>query len=277
MLLIKRDLVSLIQEITVTTKDINFHCLASGNGRLILCLHGFPDTPHVFIPFMKALSNQGFRIIAPYLRGYHPTSKPKDGNYSLQSQANDIVSLITALNDSAIVIGHDWSGISAQLAAIQNPDKFSHFICVSIPIYKYARINLKQLCKSWYIFIFYLPYIPEFICRIKHFKFLLWLTSRWSPSYTWLQDMIDARVKCFAHNSLKPALHYYRQIHEINFTELYKPIVIPTLTLAGEQDGCIDISSFDNVPNVTKMMNVGHYPHLEDTPKFTKHILNFIA
>ena len=58
---------------------IDFHVLEMGAGPLVLCLHGFPDTAHSFRHQMPMLVEAGFHVVAPFMRGYAPTSVAPDG------------------------------------------------------------------------------------------------------------------------------------------------------------------------------------------------------
>lgn len=63
----------------VHANGLEFHCLTQGSGPKVLLLHGFPDTAHTWRHQMDALAQAGYCAIAPYLRGYHPTTVPAHG------------------------------------------------------------------------------------------------------------------------------------------------------------------------------------------------------
>ena len=86
-----------------------FTYLEAGKGPLVLLLHGFPDNAHTWSNQIEPLADAGYRVVAPYLRGYPPTEIPADGRYDLTALANDVHELIGALGgEPAHVIGHDW-------------------------------------------------------------------------------------------------------------------------------------------------------------------------
>ena len=68
-----------------------------GEGPLLLCLHGFPDHARSFRHQMEPFAKAGYRVVAPYMRGYAPTGFAPDGNYQSASLSRDIVALIEAL------------------------------------------------------------------------------------------------------------------------------------------------------------------------------------
>ena len=66
---------------TVTANGVDFHYLACGTGPLALCLHGFPDTAHSWRHLLPELAQAGFRAVAPFMRGYAPSSLAPNGAY----------------------------------------------------------------------------------------------------------------------------------------------------------------------------------------------------
>src|SRR3954469_11770079 len=66
---------------SVEANGLTFHYLEAGEGPLALCLHGFPDSPWSYRYLLPALAGAGFRAVAPYMRGYAPTSIPADGRF----------------------------------------------------------------------------------------------------------------------------------------------------------------------------------------------------
>ena len=67
---------------------MNFAALAWGpeHGPLALCLHGYPDTAHTWRHLGPYLGERGWRVVAPFMRGYGPTDLAPDGAYQLGAQ-----------------------------------------------------------------------------------------------------------------------------------------------------------------------------------------------
>src|SRR5690242_4333046 len=84
---------------TVRANDLEFGILEAGpaSGPLALCLHGFPDCAHTWRHLLPALADAGFHAIAPFMRGYAPTSIPADGEYGIGALAADAIALHEAL------------------------------------------------------------------------------------------------------------------------------------------------------------------------------------
>jgi hypothetical protein len=105
-----------------------------GTGPLVLLVHGFPDTPHTWDATMIALADAGFRAVAPFQRGYHPSEIPKDEQYDSETLGRDVLGWIEALGErSAIVVGHDWGASAAYAAVGLAPDRVRMLVTVAIP------------------------------------------------------------------------------------------------------------------------------------------------
>ena len=68
---------------TVSANGVDFAYLSAGaaDAPLALCLHGFPDTAWTWRHLLPLLAAAGYRAVAPFQRGYAPTSVPADGLY----------------------------------------------------------------------------------------------------------------------------------------------------------------------------------------------------
>src|SRR3712207_3137687 len=110
---------------TVTVNGVELSYLEDGprDGPLALCLHGFPDSAHTFRFLLPTLARAGFHTVAPFLRGYAPSSVPADGDYTQTALAADINALHDALGGDAdaVLIGHDWGAGIAYGASATAP------------------------------------------------------------------------------------------------------------------------------------------------------------
>ena len=108
----------------VIANGIDFAIVEAGSGPLALCLHGFPDSPHSFRHLLADLAAAGFRAVAPFMRGYVPSSVPRDGSYHVGALMDDALRVLDAAGPTGreVIIGHDWGAIAATgLAAM--PDR----------------------------------------------------------------------------------------------------------------------------------------------------------
>ncbi len=160
------------------------------DGPIALCLHGFPDTAYGFRKLAPHLVAAGYRVIAPFMRGYVPSSTSADSAYHMGALMDDALQVHAASNptDADVVIGHDWGAIAATGLAAMPDSPFRKAVVMSVPPSATLRgarrpgllqLLPAQLVRSWYISYFQLPFAPE---RSGSWIVpLLW--RRWSPGY----------------------------------------------------------------------------------------------
>ncbi len=275
----------------IKANGIQFAYFEVGEGPLILCLHGFPDTPHSFLPMMQKLADSGYRVVAPFMRGYAPTSKAEDNNYSVLSLANDALGIIDALalgDEKAIVIGHDWGGFAAYTAANLQPEKIRVLVQLCMPHMHVSNFTWAQTKKSWYVWYFQLPGFPEKKLPQNNFAFIDRLYKKWSPDWEFSQDQLTEIKKALkAEGGVKAALAYYRSmirgVTREQWQVMSQQTTVPTLLVAGESDGALGMDQFKGISDAftnqfrfVSYPKVGHFPHCENTQCLTSDILEFI-
>jgi pimeloyl-ACP methyl ester carboxylesterase len=158
---------------TIATHGIQLHTVEAGpeDGPLVVLLHGFPELWYGWREQIGPLARAGFRVLVPDQRGYNRSDKPKGVSaYSLDRLAGDVVGLIDAAGcDQACLAGHDWGGAVAWWTAITHPKRIAKLAVLNLPHPDVFRWHLwthpAQLRKSWYIFAFQLPWLPERLLR----------------------------------------------------------------------------------------------------------------
>ena len=157
---------------TISANGMNFNVAVAGSGdRLALCLHGFPESSFSWRYQLPLLARLGYRVWAPDLRGYGRSSRPSGVKaYSLENLEEDVAALIESSRaKEVLLIGHDWGALIAWHYAMFGRRPIAKLIIMNVPhpaIAKRGMRTLKQLKKSWYIFFFQLPGLPErFLAR----------------------------------------------------------------------------------------------------------------
>jgi pimeloyl-ACP methyl ester carboxylesterase len=119
----------------IEANGIRIHLAEQGTGRLILLCHGFPELWYSWRYQMPALSQAGYHVVAPDLRGYGQTEQPAAVEaYTLLHLVGDLVGIIDALEEEqAILVGHDWGSLLAWHAALLRPDRFPSLVSMSSP------------------------------------------------------------------------------------------------------------------------------------------------
>ncbi|NTU75080.1 MAG: alpha/beta hydrolase [Anaerolineaceae bacterium] len=162
----------------ILTNGIHLHIVLAGpeDGQLLVFLHGFPDGWHTWRRQIDHFTGLGFRVAAPDQRGYNLSDKPaRTADYRTELLAEDIAGLITALGrERAVVIGHDWGAGVTWTLALRHPERLDGAVILNVPhltvMSAHMRSSLRQLLRSWYMFFFQIPRLPEAIVSAGGFR-----------------------------------------------------------------------------------------------------------
>ncbi|ALD21642.1 alpha/beta fold hydrolase [Hymenobacter sp. DG25A] len=163
----------------VRTNGITLHVVQCGpaTGQLVILLHGFPEFWYGWRHQIQALAAAGYRVLAPDQRGYNRSDKPRGAAaYRLEILGADVLGLLEAAGrETAIVIGHDWGAAVAWWLAANAPERILRVAILNVPhpaVLGHALRRMpRQLVKSWYIFFFQLPWLPEKLFRRHQYRF----------------------------------------------------------------------------------------------------------
>src|SRR5712691_10964583 len=144
---------------------IRLHYAESGSGDdLVILLHGFPEFWYSWRHQLTALGER-YHVIAPDMRGYNLSDKPpRIADYRIDLLVEDVIGLIDHFGaGKAALVGHDWGAGVAWAVAQKYPERLSKLVILQVPPAAAWRANItpRQLLRSWYMFFFQLPSIPE--------------------------------------------------------------------------------------------------------------------
>jgi pimeloyl-ACP methyl ester carboxylesterase len=126
-----------METLELKASGLVFDALADGpaDGRLVVLLHGFPQTSWSWRRVMPLLAAAGCRVVAPDQRGYSPGARPEGvPAYRMPLLVADVVGMLDALGaDRADVVGHDWGAAVAWQLASRHPDRVRTLTPVSVP------------------------------------------------------------------------------------------------------------------------------------------------
>ena len=235
----------------ITANNIRFAFLELGEGPLVLLLHGFPDNATTWERQMPALAAAGYRVVAPFLRGYPPTEIPADGYFDLATLATDIKCLIEALNDGkpCLLVGQDWGAAIAYAVLAAYPQSVSRAAILAVPHPQEVRRSLKRsprhVLRSFHWFLFQLPWLPEWLCRVNDHAFIELLWKLWSPAYDDRAHVARIKRMLAMPGAMAATLAYYRAMMNPRKADpalapvtarLADPITTPTRVLCGSRD-----------------------------------------
>jgi pimeloyl-ACP methyl ester carboxylesterase len=201
----------------VETNGIRLHCAVDGDGPLVILLHGFPECWYSWRHQIAALAPR-FRVVAPDLRGYNESDKPPGVSaYALPELVADVRGLIEAFGErQAVIVGHDWGGGIAWTFAMDHPEMTRRLVALNCPhpaiFAQHLRSNGRQLARSWYMFFFQIPWLPETLLGLRHARPVADAIRRSAVR----QDSITAEDFAYLRDAasrpgaLRSAVNYYR-------------------------------------------------------------------
>lgn len=257
------------------------------NGPLVLLLHGFPELSESWREVLPRLAEAGFRAVAPDLRGYGGTDRPEAG-YDLDTLANDIVQLARHLQPDRPVylVGHDWGGIIAYHVAAMHPEVVARLAVVNAPHpERMAREIWKpgQLLRSWYIFFFQLPFLPEYLLSARGGALVPRMVRRGmvDPERVPPGRLAEYEANFSKRGAARAAIDYYRMLfrrtvdpRRLREPRSYPRIRAPFLLIWGERDAALSRQLtqglepyFEQRPAVHYLPEEGHFVPLEAPEK----------
>lgn len=267
----------------VEANGVRFAYLTEGKGPLVLLLHGFPDTAHSWDRVMPAVAQAGFRAVAPFMRGYHPTSIPADGRYDGDTLGRDVLALIEALGEqTAIVVGHDWGALAAFTAASLGPERVRLLVTVGVPHPGSVLPTPAMLWSVRHFLVLRAKGAADKI-RAKNHEYIDQLVRRWSPAWKDLPAEETARVKeTFAQPGvLEAACGYYAALKPRVSASLRTKIKVPAVAFAGLHDTFSPSAyerarrSYAAAYDVVKVPG-GHFMHREHPDAFIPELVRVL-
>ncbi|MGG6296979.1 alpha/beta fold hydrolase [Leptolyngbya sp. AN02str] len=282
------------QHCFVETNRIRLHCVTQGEGELVVLLHGFPEFWYSWRHQIPALAKR-FKVVVPDLRGYNDSDKPNSG-YDLDTLSADIRGLITSLGyTKAHIVGHDWGGAIAWHMAQVFPQSIHRLALLNAPhphrLMQELVGNLDQLRRSWYVFAFQVPEVPELLIRQNLRTFLSSMLQGQAVrkgAFT-KADTEIYRAALEKPGALKAAINYYRNmlspqnlLRQLGRSQT--PVNVPTLVLWGEDDAFLSqrlterLDELVNAPFHVKLIpECGHWVQQEVPQTVNRELLAFLA
>lgn len=287
-----------MQRIRLGGLDVAYLTSGPDEGPLAVMLHGYPDTAWSWRHLAPVLAARGYRVVAPFLRGYAPTGLAPDGSYQSGALVADAVALRRALSDDrpALLVGHDWGAVAAYGAAVHAPDLWSRVVTMAVPPLGFAPVAVRrreaglvarQLRASWYMLFQQIPVLSE--AAIPRLVPRLW--ADWSPGYDASDDVPRVLAALDSPARRTAALRYYRawaqrwrQLPRYRREEravLGTPTQ-PLLYLYGVDDGCVRAGTSalaaEVIPaeRVVAVPGAGHFLQLEAPERIAEAVTAFL-
>ena len=229
------------------TNGIKLHVVMAGpkDGQPVFLLHGFPEFWYGGRKQIEPLAEAGYRVIVPDQRGYNLSDKPKGVKaYSLDKLVADILGLIDALGYEKVnLIGHDWGAVVAWAFAIWHPERLRKLGILNVPhpavmMNFLRRGDPEQLRRSWYVFAFQIPWLPEAIMRSDNWRGAERVLRGSGKIHTFTnEDMTEYKKAWSQPGAMTAMINWYRAIvrHRPKMPQGSR-VKVPTLMIWGMQD-----------------------------------------
>ena len=283
---------------SVSANGTRFHIAESGDGPLVLLLHGFPEFWWTWRRQLASLPAAGFRAVAADLRGYGGSDKPPRG-YDLVTAASDVAGLVRALGEAnAIVVGHDWGGLVAWTVGAYFPKMVRRLAVVSVahPLRMRGAMFAEPLShrrRNGHMLAFQLPVMPERQllrddAELVGRMLADWSAPGWPDGETAQVYRRAIQIPSVAHS----AMEYYRWFFRstlrpdgMRYTHRMRvPIQAPTLQVHGALDTCVLPGTARGAgrhvegPYRWRMIDgAGHFPHEERADRFDAELLGWLT
>jgi len=259
-------------------------------GTLALCLHGFPEHSFSWRHQLPLLADLGYRAWAPNLRGYGLSDRPEGIEaYSLENLVADVAGLIDASGcERTVLIAHDWGALIAWEFAMRQVRPLERLVICNVPHPVPAQRALRgfaQLRRSWYVFFFQLPRLPERMLGRDGAR-AVGEAIRGSASDA--GRFPDEVVEVYARNAAQPGaltamINYYRALVRGGGARRqrergYPVIETPTLLLWGEEDVALTKETTYGTSEVVRDLTVRYLPRVshwvqQDAPEVVNAML----
>lgn len=217
---------------------IRMNYVAAGSGETILFLHGFPESWYSWRHQLAHFS-ANYRVVAPDLRGYNETENR--GPYDTDTLQEDVLALIRHLGVERVhLVAHDWGAAIAWLLGMYHPEVLQTLTICNVPHPELMRkgiLKSRQLLRSWYIFFFQLPWLPEKMLARDNYRGLARQIIRDTRAGTFTRDDVKQMLAVWRRQGLNGGINWYRAVRRA--PKVHRPvptILTPTLLVWGEDD-----------------------------------------
>ncbi len=227
------------------TNGIRLHVVQAGpkSGIPVVLLHGFPEDWQSWKHQIPALAEAGCRVIIPDQRGYNLSDKPKEiKNYRIDELVKDILGLIDALGYEKVnLVGHDWGAVVAWMLAYQHPERLQHLGILNVPhplvMRRFLMRDIEQIRRSWYVFFFQLPWLPEMGMRADDWRGAVRALRGSGLIHTFTKEDIEKYKEAWSQpGAITAMINWYRALrYQMNMPKEMQ-IHVPTLMMWGMKD-----------------------------------------
>jgi pimeloyl-ACP methyl ester carboxylesterase len=270
----------------------------TGNGRTAVLLHGKNFCAATWEGTIKALSAEGYRVIAPDQIGFCKSTKPEDYQYSFHQLAANTRALLDSLNiERVTVMGHSMGGMLATRFALLYPEQTEQLVMVNpigledwrakgVPYQSIEKWNASERETS--------------ADRIRAYQKATYYAGEWKPEYDKWVEMQAGLFQGSGRDIVawNSALTYDMIYTQPVFYE-FEQLRMPVLMLIGEKDNTaigkalapaemrktlgiyakLGKEAADRIPGATLVTfeDLGHSPQIQAPERFHEALLKGLA
>lgn len=276
---------------------VRLHYAECGGGDdLVILLHGFPECWYSWRHQLPVLGER-FHVIAPDMRGFNLSDKPaRVEDYQINLLVDDVLGLIKHFGkEKAAIVAHDWGAGVAWALAQRHPEAVEKLAALQVPMPAAWRANMTfaQLRRSWYMFFFQLPRLPEWWMRANDFRKVVEMyrtTTAHAGAFS-DEDIAVYKEALRQPGALTASLNYYRAnvFRSLKRGGVETPkdeagrIRVPTLFIYGEHDMAVlpstvkDLGRFIDAPyREVRIPDSGHWVQNEAVSEVNRALLEFL-
>jgi len=271
---------------------VRLHVVTAGDpdDPLVVLLHGFPDFWYGWRNQIPALVDAGYRVLVPDQRGYNLSDRPEDlDDYRMGRLSGDIAALIESEGrESARVVGHDWGAAVAWDLALRHPERVDRLGIVNVPhpavMERTLRTNPRQLLRSWYMFAFQLPGLPEwFLGRDDARGMIDVLEESATPGAFTDTDLKHYRAVWRQEGAIGAAVNWYRALVRRRDDPPRERVAAPTLVCWGDEDVALlpemarESLDYCEDGKLVRFPGASHWVHREAVETVNDHLIDHLS
>jgi pimeloyl-ACP methyl ester carboxylesterase len=282
-----------MKTVSIPTRDgynLSVKTFGSPEAKPIIFLHGFPEFWYGWRKQIPFFEEQGYFVVVPDQRGYNDSDKPaKVSEYSLNRLAGDVVSIVETLQlKNPVLVGHDWGAAVAWQAAICYPELFAKLVILNVPhmrvFIKALLTNPLQFLKSWYMYFFQVPFVPENLMAWVGFDKVAEGLRRTSRPGTFSDEELKKYAEAWARpDAMRSMINWYRAAFRHPDLRRDVQVHVPTLILWGEKDAFLEARMARESADYCDSAEVKYFPEAthwlphEEADAVNRAITDFIA
>ncbi len=271
--------------------EVRLHLVEAGreDAPAVILLHGFPEFWWGWRHQIDPLVSAGYRVIAPDMRGYNLSDRPKGvGAYRADRVADDIAALAGALGlRTFALVGHDWGGLIAWRVAARHPARIVKLVILDAPhpdaVATFIMWHPTQALRSAYIGWFQLPLVPEVVLRLNDFAPLKSAMRNSAKRGVFDEDVLERYAEAWRHpGAFTSMLNYYRALRYPGAGAVGR-IAVPTMVLWGAGDQALDSrlaaasAAMADTAEVVVIEDATHWLHLEQPERIARELCEFLG